>query len=93
MDNEFEKLHDHIPMLALNILAVNDHVGDVECRMRVIKEHSCDILCMLPYTRIPQNMFIHLLHFVVMWLNNFPMKDGISQLQPPRIHPSPSTLV
>ncbi len=77
MDNEFEKLHDHIPMLALNIPAANEHVGDVEHHIRVIKEHLRGLICTLPYSKIPQIMLIHLLHFVVMWFNNFPTLKGI----------------
>ena len=30
MDNEFEKLRDHVPMLALNIPAAGDHIGEVK---------------------------------------------------------------
>jgi hypothetical protein len=33
MDNEFEKLKDHVPMLALNIPAASEHVGDIERRI------------------------------------------------------------
>jgi hypothetical protein len=61
MDNEFEKLQDYSPMLALNIPAANDHVGNVERRIRVIKEQSRGILCTMRYPRLPQNMLIHLL--------------------------------
>ncbi len=40
MDNEFEKLCDHVPMLAPNIPAAGDHVGEVEQRIWVTKERS-----------------------------------------------------
>lgn len=49
MDNEFEKLQDYSPMLALNIPAANDHVGNVERRIRVLRNDCaassahCDI--------------------------------------------------
>ena len=33
MDNEFEKLKDHVPMLALNIPAASEHVGEIERRI------------------------------------------------------------
>ena len=78
MDNKFEKLRDHIPMLALNIPAAHEHVGDIEQRIRVVKERSRGIICTLPYAKIPQIVLIHLINFVVMWLNNFPTRDGIS---------------
>jgi hypothetical protein len=77
MDNEFEKLRDHVPMLALNIPAAGDHVGEVERRIWVIKERARGIVCTLLYPCLPQQMLIHLLHFVTMWLNNFPTSNGI----------------
>jgi hypothetical protein len=79
MDNESEKLRDHVPMLAMNIPAANEHVGD-----RVVKEQLCGIICTLPYAKIPQIVLIHLIHFVVMWLNNFPTRDRISMDYSPR---------
>ncbi len=84
MDNEFEKVRDHVPMLALNTPAANEHVGDIERRIRVIKERPRGIVCTLPYAKIPQIALIHLMHFVVMWLNNFPTRDGISMDYSPR---------
>ncbi len=49
MDNKFEKVCDHVPMLALNISAAGEHVGDVVQCIWVIKEHARGILCTLPY--------------------------------------------
>jgi len=74
MDNEFNKVTDHVPNLILNTPAASEHVGDIERRIRVIKERSHGILCTLPYSHFPQIMLVHLLHHVVMWLNNFPVK-------------------
>jgi hypothetical protein len=65
-------------MLALNIPAANEHVGDIERRIGVVKERLRCIVCTLPYAKIPQIVLIHLKHFVVMWLNNFPTRNGIS---------------
>jgi hypothetical protein len=78
MDNEFNKVVDHAPNVILNTTAASEHVGDIEHRIRVIKERSHGILCTLPYTKFPQIMLMHLLHHVVMWLNNFPVKNGVS---------------
>ena len=33
LDNEFERLKDHVPMLALNIPAASEHVGEIERRI------------------------------------------------------------
>jgi hypothetical protein len=84
MDNEFEKVKDHLPHVTLNTTAAAEHVGDIERRIRVIKECCRGIICTLPYRRLPQVMLIHLLHHVVMWLNNFPVVHGISRRFSPR---------
>jgi hypothetical protein len=73
MDSEFNKVTDHAPNVILNTPAASEHVGEIERRIRVIKERCRSILCTLPYTRFLQIMLIHLLHHVVMWLNNFPV--------------------
>ena len=78
MNNEFEKLKDHVPMLALNIPAASEHVGDIERRIGVVKECARGLVCTLPYPRLPKQMCIHLIHFVTMWLNNLPTINGIS---------------
>ncbi len=66
-------------MLALNILADNDHVGKEEWRIRVLKKWVHILAtCILPHPHSPQHMIIHLLYFVTMWLNNLPTTHGIS---------------
>ena len=77
MDNEFEKIRDHVNA-TLNTPAASEHVGEIERRIRVIKERCRGIICTLPYAQIPRIMLIYLLHHVVMWLNNFPLANGIS---------------
>ena len=83
MDNEFEKIRDHVNA-TLNTPAASEHIGEIERRIRVIKERCRGILCTLPYAKIPRVMLIYLLHHVVMWLNNFPAANGISTRFSPR---------
>ena len=40
MDNEFEKVRDHLLTANLNIPAASEHVGEIERTIRVIKERS-----------------------------------------------------
>jgi len=61
-----------------------EHVGEIEHRIRVIKERCRGIICTLPYAQIPRIMLIYLLHHVVMWLNNIPAANGISNRFSPR---------
>ncbi len=84
MDNEFEKVWDHVPFVDMNTPAVVEHVAEIECCIRMIKECACAILCTLPYKSPPQQILIQLLRFVVMWLNNFPSATGISNQFSPR---------
>ena len=84
MDNEFDKVKQQTPHLNINTTAANEHVGDIERKIRVIKERARGIICTLPYKKLPQSMLVQLLHFVVMWLNNFPVANGISSTYSPR---------
>jgi hypothetical protein len=40
MDMEFEKLKDLLPNIALNTTAAQEHVGEIERKIRVIKERA-----------------------------------------------------
>ena len=84
MDNEFEKVRDYVQHTILNTTAAAEHVGDIERRIRVIKERCRGIICTLPYTSLPKIMVVHLLHHVVLWLNNFPVDKGVSSRFSPR---------
>jgi hypothetical protein len=78
IDNQFEKIRDHISTIDMNTPAVAEHIAEIERQIRVIKECARGILCTLPYKNLPPLMLIQLLHFVVMWVNNFPLATGIS---------------
>jgi hypothetical protein len=84
MDNEFEKVKDNIPMVNLNTPAAGEHNGEIKHHIRIIKEQSQGIICTLPYPKLPQQMLIHLLHFIVMWLNNFLVSHGVLDRFSPR---------
>jgi hypothetical protein len=64
IDNEFEKVWDHESEVNMSTPAA-----------RVIKEQAQGIICTLLYKTFPQLMLIHLLHFIVMWLNKFPVAN------------------
>jgi hypothetical protein len=79
MDMEFEKLRTMMPHVALNTTAARKHVGEVEQKIRVIKERARGTFNTLPYKKLPKLMVIELLHFCIMWMNSFPVKSGISK--------------
>jgi hypothetical protein len=84
MDNEFEKVRDHVHETVLNIPVAAEQIREIERKIRVIKKRSRGILCMLPYTHFPQQMLIHRLHHIVMWLNNFPVAGRVLDRFSPR---------
>ncbi len=44
MDNEFEKLQNLVPILAINTTAAKEHVPEVKRKIRLIKERGRGIL-------------------------------------------------
>ncbi len=84
MDNKFEKLQNLVPVLAVNTTAAKEHVPEVERKIRLIKERGRDILNTLPFKRMPRLMLIKLVYHVVLWLNAFPAKSGVSDTLSPR---------
>ena len=66
MDMEFEKLKPLMPHVALNTTAAREHVGEIEQKIRVIKERTRGTFNTLPYKKLPRMMVIELLHFCVM---------------------------
>jgi hypothetical protein len=84
MDMEFEKLRTMMPHVALNTTAEHEHIGEVDQKIRVIKERARGTFNTLPYNKPPKLMVIELLHFCVMWMNSFLVKSGISKKWSPR---------
>ncbi len=72
MDMEVEKLKTMMPHVALNTMAAREQVGEVEQKIRVIKERARGTFNTLPYKKLPKLMVIELLHFCVMWMTCSP---------------------
>ncbi len=84
MDNKFEKLRNLVPVLAVNTTAAKEHVPEVERRIWLIKERGRGILNTLLFKKMPQIMLIELIYHIVLWLNAFPTKSGVSETLLPR---------
>jgi hypothetical protein len=84
MDMEFEKLKDLLPNIALNTMAVLEHMGEIERKIRVMKERARGTISTLPYDMLPKLAIIKLMHFCIMWMNSFPVKLGMSEKYSPR---------
>eukprot|EP00804_Cyclotella_cryptica_P005871 CCRYP_000147-RA/>CCRYP_000147-RA protein AED:0.12 eAED:0.13 QI:0/0/0/1/0/0/3/0/1214 len=84
MDKEFDALADQCPTLPINTTAANEHVPEIKRAIRLVKERARGIENTLPFTGLPKLMTIELIHFIVLWLNNFPVKSGVSTKYSPR---------
>jgi hypothetical protein len=85
MDMEFECLSEIVDYLLINCTGAREHVTDVERSIRTVKERSRSVVSELPYADcMPDQMIIHLMYFVCMWINAFPSKNGVSTQYSPR---------
>ncbi len=84
MDYEFDNVQDHVSTINMNTPTASEHIAEIEWQIWAIKECVRSILCTLPYKCLTPLMLIWLLHFVIIWLNNFPLATGISTQFSPR---------
>ena len=91
MDGEFSQLKPLIAAMPgrphINLTIANEHVPNIERRIRVVKERCCAIRHGLPFQRITQLMVIHMVLLVVRIINYFQPKGGVST------HISPKTIM
>jgi hypothetical protein len=84
MDREFEKIKSQMPTVECNTTAAKEHVSEVEQTIQTVKERIRGLLATLPFSHVPKRMKIEFVYFVILWLNAFPVKSGISQTISPR---------
>ena len=87
-DGEFASLKILIELMpggpAVNLASANEHVPEIERRIRVVKEKSRGSRHSLPFQRIPKLLTIHIVFNSVRMLNFFPMRGGISNSISPK---------
>ena len=64
LDGEFDKLTDEFPF-TMHIAGKDEHVGDIERLIRVIKERVRAIHSTLPFKRVPRVIIRFLVRYVV----------------------------
>jgi hypothetical protein len=86
LDNEFEGVRDILNgyEVNINICAPNEHIPEVERKIRTVKERARGILTTLPFKVIPTIIIVHAIIFSVMWINFFPPRYSISQYLSPQ---------
>ena len=72
---------------SVNLASANEHVPDIERRIRVVKERCRASRHDLPFKCIPKLLTVHIVLNSVRMLNYFPTKGGISE------HLSPKTIM
>ena len=75
-----------------NFTAANEHVPEIERRIRMIKERVRAVRSSLPFKRIPRRLAINMVLYVVKQLTFFPTKGGVSETLSPRMIMTGETL-
>jgi hypothetical protein len=78
MDNEFEPLRNDIKCTIMNTTASSEHVPKIVDQIRVIKESARAIRSTFSLKKLPNQMIIDLINFIVLWINSFPSSSGVS---------------
>jgi hypothetical protein len=68
----------------VNLASANEHVPEIERRIRVVKERCRATRHSPPFGRIPKIMTTHIVLNVVKLLNVFPTKGGVSETLIPK---------
>ena len=88
-DREFEPLAEliesHPRGPSVNLASANEHVPEIERRIRVVKERTRAVRHSLPFKRMPKMMTANMVLHVVRQLTFFPGKGGISANLSPRM--------
>jgi hypothetical protein len=69
----------------INLASADEHVPEIERKIRVVKERTRALRHSLPFNRLPRMMTIHMVLNVVKLLTYFPTKAGFSNHWSPRM--------
>ena len=78
MDVDFDKVVEKLVKIKVDIKYSRKHIGKVERKIITVKEHRIVIIDTLPYSCLQAQITIHLIQFVIMWLNALPDGNVIS---------------
>jgi hypothetical protein len=84
MDGEFERIKNLMRTVECNPKVAKKHVSEAERTIQTIKERTCGLITTLPFCYIPRRMKIEFIYFIVLWLNTFLVKMGVSVTYSPR---------
>ena len=85
MDMEADKISDSVVgNVVVNTTAAKEHVAEIERLARTVKERGRCVVSQLPFSCLPKLIVVNIIYHVVLWLNAFPCKLGISKEFSPR---------
>ena len=85
MDGEFDKLRQRLAdSIEINVTGKNEHVGEIERLIRQVKERCRCVRADIRFKILPNAVIKALVIHVVMWLNAWPSKAGVSEIFSPR---------
>ena len=79
-----KKIKDLMPQVVCNTTVAKEHVSKAEQNILTIKERTRGIIRTLPFEYIPKRLKMEIIYFMVLWLNAFPVKTGVSSVHSPR---------
>ena len=68
----------------INLTSENEHVLEIYCRIRVVKEIEIRVRQSIPFNRIPRLFLIYIIFVSVKMINYFPTKGLVSILYIPK---------
>lgn len=85
-DNEFANLEAGLSGMgvALNTVAADEHVPEIERHIRTLKERCRAAYNALPFRKMPSRMMVELVYAMTFWIHAFPAIDGVSAAISPR---------
>lgn len=80
-DNEFECIRDSMRPIPMTIVAVGEHVGEIERSNRTITERTRCHVHQLLYSRYPKDIVVRYVICSVIFLKQLPTQDELSEDQ------------
>ena len=84
MDMEFDKIRDVLSMVEVNTTAAQEHVPEIERRIRTIKERVRSVTSDFPFNPVPMLVLVQTVYTICLWLNSIRSLSGMDRvLSPP----------
>ena len=68
--------------ISANFATRNEHVPEIDCQNRVIKERARACRHTLPFEVLPRLLLVEMVNNCALWINMFPAKGGITNVSP-----------